>query len=538
MKTAALSSSIYALIAATLLTTPGTTTLFAQAAAPAAPAVTPAAAPPVVKIDPAPVQTKPGFFTSFAPIVEKVSPSVVTISTSKNVKNVMRNNPLFNDPNFRRFFGIPEDGDDNDQQVPQAPQRRGGRNSKPPGGNAPGGNDGAQGGGNLRKQALGLGSGVIVSADGHILTNNHVVEGADEIEVTIGNSEHKYKATKVGTDPSTDVAVLKIEAKNLPAITFGDSDKIRVGDIAVAVGNPFGLTQSVSMGVISAVGRGGMGIVDYENFIQTDASINPGNSGGALVDIEGRLIGVNTAIFSRTGGNQGIGFAVPANLAHSVMDSLIKSGRVTRGYLGTNIQPLTEELATAFNIKDQAGALVSGVEANTPAGKAGVKSGDVIVEVAGKKVEGPRELRLLISGMAPGTKIDVKIVREGKEMVVPIELGELPAEKGAVVPEKLKDSAPDVLDGVTVADIDDAQRKEFEIPEGTQGVLITEVQPDSLSATAGIKRGDVVLEINRKPVTNAKQAIELSEQVKNEKKVLVRVSTKGQSRYVVVGPRE
>ncbi len=526
MKTAALSSSISALIAVALLTTPGAP-LFAQA-----PATTPPVAdtPPAVKVDPTPVPAaKPGLITSFAPIVEKVSPSVVTISTSKNVKNALRNNPLLNDPNFRRFFGIPDDGDD-DQATPQAPQRRPGRGGiKPPGGGE---------GGNLRKQALGLGSGVIVSAEGHILTNNHVVEGADDIEVTIGSNEHKYKAVKVGTDPGTDVAVLKIEAKNLPAITFGDSDKIRVGDIAVAVGNPFGLTQSVSMGVISAVGRGGMGIVDYENFIQTDASINPGNSGGALVDIEGRLIGVNTAIFSRTGGNQGIGFAVPANLAHSVMDSLIKHGRVVRGYLGTVIQPLTEELASAFNIKDQAGALVSEVEPKGPAAKAGLKSGDVITEVAGKKIEGPRELRLLVGGMPPGSKVEVKVLREGKEQVIPLELGELPSKRGSITPEDPKDQAPDVLDGVQVADIDEALRKEFDIPEGAQGVVVTAVEPDSPSATAGIKRGDVIHEINRKPVTNAKQAIDLSEQVKNEKKVLLRASSKGQSRYVVVGPKE
>ncbi len=530
MKNAVLCTSIAALASALLLTS--STPLFAQEKG---------SVPPPVKVDPSPVQGKPGMIVSFAPVVEKVAPSVVTISTSKNVsKNAPRGgNPLLSDPTFRRFFGMPDDGDDETDQTPQPPSRRG-KKPKNPGKGGENGNGGNEGGGTFHKQALGLGSGVIVSADGTILTNNHVVEGADDIEVTIGNSEHKYKAKKIGTDPGTDIAVLKIDAKNLSPITFGDSDNIRVGDIAVAVGNPFGLTQSVSMGVISALGRGGMGIVDYENFIQTDASINPGNSGGALVDIEGRLIGINTAIFSRTGGNQGIGFAVPANLAHGAMDSIIKNGRVIRGYLGTIIQPLTEELSTAFKTKDQSGALVSEVETKGPAAKAGIKGGDIITEVAGKKVEGPRELRLLVGAMVPGTKVDVKIIREGQTQVVPIELGELPAKKGALASatEEPKDQMPDVLDGVTVADVDAALRKEMELPESTEGVVITKVDPDSPSAAAGLKTGDVIHEINRQPVTTAKQAIELSEKVKTEKKVLLRVSSKGQSRYVVVVPKE
>jgi len=480
---------------------------------------------PAVKVDPTPVTPKPGITTSFAPIVEKISASVVTISTSKTVQaGAMRNNPLFSDPNFRRFFGIPE-GDDEAQPTPptpQNPQRR------------------PRGGGRERgsRQAMGLGSGVIVSAEGHILTNNHVVEGADDINVTIGSSTREYKATKVGTDPGTDLALLKIDAKNLASITFGDSDKIRVGDIAIAVGNPFGLTQSVSMGVISAMGRGGMGIIDYENFIQTDASINPGNSGGALVDTDGRLIGINTAIFSRTGGNQGIGFAVPANLAHGIMKSILQHGRVVRGYLGTMIQSLSEELSNEFGLKDQSGALVSDVEPAGPAAKAGLKSGDVITEVAGKKVEGPRELRLMVGAMAPGTKVEVKLMREGKEQVIPVELGELPSKQGQLAETEKSPDEPDVLDGVTVGDIDDALRKEFDLPEGAKGVVITNVDPESAGAAAGLKRGDVIHEINRVAVTSAKHAVELSEKVKKDKKVLLRVSAKGQSRYVVVVPRE
>ena len=479
---------------------------------------------PAVKVDPAPVTAKPPTLTSFAPVVEKVSGSVVTISTTRSVQMNLRNNPLFNDPNLRRFFGLPEGEDEFDQQQPQ--RRR-----------VPGGGGGG-GGGNERgrRQAMGLGSGVVVSAEGHILTNNHVVEGADDIVVTLGTATREYKAKKIGTDPGTDLAVLKIEgAKDLSAITFGDSDKIRPGDIAIAVGNPFGLTQSVSMGVISAIGRGGMGIVDYENFIQTDASINPGNSGGALVDIEGRLVGINTAIFSRSGGNQGIGFAVPSNLAHGIMNSIIKNGRVVRGYLGTRIQPLTEDLSEVFKTKDQAGALVSGVEG--PAAKAGIQSGDVIVGVDDKKVEGPRELRLMIGAMPPGTKVNVKVLRNGEEKVVPIELGELPSEDRIAQVDK-PPGEPDVLDGVTVADIDDQIRKELDLPDGAKGVVITNIEPDSPSAAAGLQRGDVIHEVNREPVTSAKQAVDLSEKLKKEKKVLLRVSSRGQSRYVVVGQKD
>jgi serine protease Do len=469
---------------------------------------------PAVKVDPKPLPQVAGTLTTFAPIVDKVAPSVVTIATSKMVKrNAQRQlgqNPMFNDPTFRRFFGIPDEPD----ATPK--------------------DDGAKGG---RKQKLrtGLGSGVVVSPEGHILTNNHVIEGADEILVTVGSGKHEYLAKKIGTDPSTDLAVLKIDAtEKLPAITFADSDKLHVGDLAIAVGNPFGLTQSVTMGIVSATGRAGTGITDFENFIQTDASINPGNSGGALVDTEGRLIGINTAIFSRTGGNQGIGFAVPANLVRTVMEGLIKSGKVSRGFLGIALQPLSEELAKAFKIEEGAGALVADVSPKSPAEKAGVQAGDVVVEVGGKKVEGPRELQFLVAAIAPGTKVEVKLVRDGQPKVVSVELGERPGPKLAGAAPAEKPDEPDVLDGVTVADIDAETRKKFELPENTKGVVITEIDQDSASADAGLKVGDVIHEVNREVITSSKQAVELSEKVKKEKKVLLRVSSKGSSRYVVV----
>ena len=470
---------------------------------------------PAIKVDPSPLPQVAGTLTTFAPVVEKVAPSVVTISTSKMVKP--SKNPYLNDPMFRRFFGVP-DGEEDQNQKEDAPGAKGGKK---------------------KKQMMGLGSGVVVSPEGHILTNNHVIDGADEIIVTLGNGKHEYKAKKIATDPSTDIAVLKIEPNApLPAITFADSDKLRVGDIAIAVGSPFGLTQSVTMGIVSAIGRGGTGITDYENFIQTDASINPGNSGGALVDSSGRLIGINTAIFSRSGGNQGIGFAVPANLAHTVMDSLIAKGKVSRGFLGIALQPLSEELAKAFKIDGDNGALVASVSDKSPAEKAGVKAGDVVVEVSGKKVEGPRELQLMVAAMAPGTKVDLKLIRDGKEKVVKIELAERPNMKVAAGGQPEKPTEPDVLDGVTVADIDAETRKKFSLPENMKGVVIAEIDADSASAEAGLKIGDVIDEINREPVTSAKQAVEMSEKVKKEKKVLLRVSTKGNSRYVVVEHKE
>ena len=468
---------------------------------------------PIVKVDPKPLTQVVGTLTTFAPIVDKVGPSVVTIATSKMVKP--NKNPYLNDPMFRRFFGIPEDGEE-------------------PGGG--GGEDAPKGrSGKKHLERFGLGSGVIVSPEGHILTNNHVIEGADEIIVTIGNDKHEYKATKIGADPSTDIAVLKIEPNaKLHEITFADSDKLRVGDLAIAVGNPFGLTQSVTMGIVSALGRSETHITDYENFIQTDASINPGNSGGALVDVEGRLIGINTAIFSRTGGNQGIGFAVPSNLARSVMESLIKNGKVSRGFLGIAMQPLSEDLAKAFKIADNAGVLVAEVTSQSPAEKAGIVSGDIVTEVNGKKVEGPHELQLLVAAIAPGTKVNVKLMRDGQEKTVAVELAERPTNKVAANNQPEKSTEPDVLDGVTVGDINGETRKKFDLPEAAKGVVITEIDPDSPSAEAGLKAGDVIHEINREPISSAKQAVELSEKVKTEKKVLLRVSTKGNSRYVVV----
>ena len=474
---------------------------------------------PTVTVDPTPVAPKPGMVTTFAPIVEKVSPSVVTISTSQMVNpSARRQNPMFNDPMFRRFFGLPEP-DENEEAIP-APKKKGASPEK------------------MRKQPMGLGSGVIVSAEGHILTNNHVIAEASEILVKLGKNGHEYKATMIGSDPESDLAVLKIDGKDLPAVTFTDSDKVRVGDVVLAVGNPFGFTQSVTMGIVSALGRGMNELnLSFQSFIQTDASINPGNSGGALVDTDGRLIGLNTAIYSRTGGNQGIGFAVPGNLARGVMDSIIKNGRVIRGFLGVSLQSLSEELAKEFKIEGEKGALVNGVTDGSPAQSAGMKDGDIVVAVDGKPVEGVSELMLMIGAKAPGTDVNVKLLRDGKEKALSVKLGERPGKLAAAKVDPAGEDA-DVLDGVTVADIDAEARKKYEIPDNIKGAVVTQIDPDSDCFAKGIREGDVIHQIKKEEVTNSKQAVDLSERVKKEKSVLLGVSTKGARRYVVVVPKE
>jgi len=292
------------------------------------------------------------FTSSFSPIVKKVTPSVVKVVTTTKVKQAaFQDMPGFDNPFFRRFFGDQFDQPGRRPRMEMPPQH-------------------------------GVGSGVIVTKDGYILTNNHVVDGADEVKITLQDGR-EFTAKVIGKDPKTDVAVVKVDAKELPAVEVADSDKIEVGDVVLAVGNPFGIGQTVTMGMVSAMSRATLGL-DYEDFIQTDAAINPGNSGGALVDAEGRLIGINTAILSRSGGNQGIGFAIPTNLARDVMDSLVTDGKVTRGYLGVMIQDVTPALAREFKLKEQKGALIGDVVPKGPAEKSGLKSGDVVLEFNGK----------------------------------------------------------------------------------------------------------------------------------------------------------
>ncbi len=322
---------------------------------------------------------------SYADAAKKALPSVVHIYTSKEVK--IPRHPFADDPVFRYFFGDRFGG----------PQRQ-----------------------------SGLGSGVIVSIDGYILTNNHVVENMDEIEVATQDGR-RFRARIVGADPETDLAVLQIQnGGKLPAITFAPTESLRVGDIVLAIGNPFGVGQTVTHGIVSALGRTQLGINTFENFIQTDAAINPGNSGGALIDSSGNLVGVNTAIFSRSGGSQGIGFAIPVSIARSVMEEIIKTGTVTRGWIGVEAQEITPELAESFKLPATEGALVAGVMRGSPADRAGIRPGDVLVAVAGKPIKDPQTMLALIAGLAPGTATQFKLRREAKELDVAVSIGKRP----------------------------------------------------------------------------------------------------------------
>jgi serine protease Do len=316
---------------------------------------------------------------------------------------------------------------------------------------------------------------------------------------------------------------------------MADSDKVEVGDVVLAIGNPFGIGQTVTTGIVSAMGRAGAVGLDYEDFIQTDAAINPGNSGGALVDAEGRLVGINTAILSRSGGNQGIGFAIPVNLARDVMENLVKDGHVTRGYLGVMIQDLTPGLAREFQLKDNSGALVGEVTPRSPAEKAGLKAGDIVTEFNGKKVTDSRHLKLEVARIKPGDSVSVKVLRDGSSKSFEVTVKEMPGSQELSKADNRGGSKDDngTLNGVTVGDLDNPTRQQFDIPAQVRGVVITEVAPDSAAAEAGLKPGDVILEINRHPVKNAEEAVQLTEKTEN-KTTLLRVWRDGGSRFVVV----
>ena len=458
-----------------------------------------------VKRNDQPVNRGPLETGSFSNVVKRVAPSVVKITTSTKARKVAANPnqfPGFDNPAFRQFFGgsLP--------QIEQPPQS-------------------------------GLGSGVIISADGYIATNNHVVQGADEVIVALDDGR-ELKAKVVGRDPQTDIAVIKVDATDLPAITFADSSKIEVGDRVLAIGNPFGIGETVTTGIVSAKGRrAGLGL-DYEDFVQTDAAINPGNSGGALVDVEGRLIGINTAILSRSGGFQGVGLAVPANLVSQVADGLVKNGKVVRGYLGVGAQNLTPMLADSLGLKTQRGALVADVQPGSPAAKAGLKNGDVITAVNGEKIEDANRLTFSIGAVAPGTKLELNVIRDGKSEKVKVTVSERTAnlargdrKSQTEDPAELAQNDEGVLNGVAVDDIAPQMRSQLNLPARLKGAVITNVEPDSAAAKAGLRSGDVILEINKQPVKSAQDAVEISTKAEG-KKTLVRVYSRGNTAFVVV----
>ena len=420
---------------------------------------------------------------SLAPMLARTTPAVVNIATQGSI--TVRQNPLAMDPFFRQFFNIP------DQPI--------------------------------QRKFQALGSGVIVDARrGLILTNNHVIAHADQVTVILRDGRH-LEAKIVGSDPETDVAVIKIPAKNLTAIKIADSDKLRVGDFVVAVGNPFGLGQTVTSGIVSALGRSGLGIEGYEDFIQTDASINPGNSGGALVNLRGELVGINTAIFSQSGGNNGIGFAIPINMATRVMDQIVDKGGVERGYVGVQVQDLSPQLAEAFDLKQGSGAVINSVEPGSPAAKAGLQQGDVITAIDGKQVQHGWDVRNQIGLSRPGDKVKFDILRNGKSMTLAATLAassqQPPGSAGAINQR---------LEGVTVGDIEDDNPYYGQV----QGVVVMDVMQDCRSWRAGLRKGDIITSVNRRPVGSLKEFLALVDKRKDP--LLLRVIRGNSAAFLVI----
>jgi serine protease Do len=435
---------------------------------------------------------------TYSPIIKQALPEVVNIASSKMVhRSNDESNPMFDDPFFRQFFG---DRQPHSQQ--QQPQQE-------------------------KEQSLG--SGVIVATNGYILTNNHVVDGATDIKISL-HDKREFTAKVVGRDPKTDIAVLKIDAENLPAIPLADSSKVQVGDLDFAIGDPFGVGQTVTMGIVSATGRANLGIEDYEDFIQTDAAINPGNSGGALINGRGELIGINTAILSHSGGSQGVGFAIPINLAKRVMDQIVDHGHVVRGFLGATIQNVTPTMATALGLDSAQGVLIGDVTAKGPAAQAGLKAGDVVVKMNGQPVTDSADLRLQISQTDPGTTIPLTVRRGTSTLNVSVKLGELPADH-----EKTADrgSQNDDLQGLQVEPLTPAVRQQLHLGEQAHGVVISQVDPSGAAADAGIHEGDVVEEVNHQAVTNVSE-FEQAMRAASGKAILLRVVRDGSGFYVAI----
>ena len=418
---------------------------------------------------------------SLAPMLDDVSSAVVNISTSSTVK--VEENPLLKDPFFRRFF----------EGFPQGPSNR---------------------------NSQSLGSGVIINSDkGYIVTNHHVVGKADKILVHLEDGR-EFEAKVVGSDADTDVAVIQVDARKLNALALGDSDALRVGDFVVAIGNPFGLGHTVTSGIVSALGRSGLNIEEYENFIQTDASINPGNSGGALVNLRGELIGINTAIIGRAG-NVGIGFAIPVNMVKDLVNQIVEYGEVKRGQLGVYIQDLTSELAEALDLGDRSGALVTEVIPGTAADSAGLKSGDLITEVNGKKIKGAASLRNTVGLLRVGSKLKIRYVRDGKEKSLTTKIKASQNQEMASVEEVPVEDATEMLKGASLRAMD-----------GENGVLVVDVEPGTPAYDSGLLPDDVIIEVNREPVNTPDEVNEAAE--KDSKRVLLNIRRGQGSMFLVI----
>src|SRR5215468_5228078 len=436
--------------------------------------------------------------TAFRSVARQAVPAVVFITVEKTLEArnpSARNNPFegFGEDFLERFFG-----------------RRFSEEQQP------------------RERQQGAGSGFIISKDGLILTNHHVVGEADRVMVKL-NDGREFTAKTIGTDPPSDVAVIKIDARDLPVLPLGDSDAMEVGDWVIAAGNPFGLTESITVGVVSAKGRSRLGIADFEDFIQTDAAINPGNSGGPLINLQGEAIGVNTAIASRSGGYMGIGFAIPTNMVKAVKDQLLTSGKVVRGYLGVQIQELTKALVQSMHIDTTEGVLIANVSKDSPAAKAGLKRGDVILTFNGRPTTDLGQLRNLVAMSAPGTKVPVQILRDNKKREVTIELGELPHEQTAARASE-ETPAPARL-GFNVQNITPELAQQLGYSD-TEGVVVTQIDPRSEAYQAGVRRGMVIREVNHQEVNNTQDFRHAMQKAEQEKQLLMLVENQQATMYI------
>jgi serine protease Do len=464
----------------------------------------------------------PAFAQGFSDIVKKTTPAVVNIAVTGGGEGGRRRGGVPPGP-----FGKPPGEEPGGEDAPTPPPMP----HSPP---APHG-----------RQEQSAGSGVVFDPNGFIVTNNHVVDGATQITVTL-NDRREFSAKIIGTDPKTDLAVIKIEAKDLPSLKWAEYEKLQVGDLVLAVGSPFGLSSTVTLGIISALGRGNVGIADYEDFIQTDAAINPGNSGGALVNMNGELIGINTAIFSRTGGSEGVGFAIPSSIALDIVDSLQRTGKVVRGWMGVAIQEITPALAKSFKLPEQRkGVLISDVNENGPSYAAGVKRGDVVVAFNGKEIQSVSQLRNLVARTIVGKDAQVKVLRDGKEQMLSVKVAERPsdellAKKEPAPPKEQGETVkpPDnVLASLRVQALDSALMGQLNIPAKTTGVVITSVEPGGLAEAAGLQRGDVIQEVNHETVKTMDDYQKAVIKIKKDDLAVLLVNRQGNSLFVAVNPK-